>query len=81
MSEKTTRLCELDWLRVIAILILLGYHTGMIFVSWDFHIKSAETSKTFEVVMAWLHYWRMPLLLFISGAGTFFALRRRSPYR
>lgn len=28
--------------------------------------------------MRWLHRWRMPLLFFISGAGTFFALRKRS---
>jgi glucans biosynthesis protein C len=32
----------------------------------------------FETLMAWLHYWRMPLLLFVSGAGSFFALRRRT---
>lgn len=76
---KQTRLHELDWLRVIAILILLGCHTGMIFVSWSWHIKSAETSRVLETVMAWLHYWRMPLLLFISGAGACFALGFRRP--
>jgi membrane-bound acyltransferase YfiQ involved in biofilm formation len=64
---------------VIAILILLAFHTGMIFVSWGWHIKSQDTSKAFEAVMAWLHHWRMPLLLFISGAGTFFALGFRTP--
>ncbi|HEY5610894.1 MAG TPA: acyltransferase family protein [Thermoanaerobaculia bacterium] len=74
-----TRKFELDWLRVIAILILLGYHTGMIFVSWGWHIQSDETSRVLETVMAWFHYWRMPLLLFISGAGTFLALGVRKP--
>lgn len=29
--------------------------------------------------MVWLHYWRMPLLLFISGAGTYMALGKRTP--
>jgi glucans biosynthesis protein C len=72
------RLHELDWLRIIAIAILIGYHTGMIFVSWGWHIQSEQTSRLFETVMAWLHYWRMPLLLFVSGAGSFFALRRRT---
>jgi hypothetical protein len=28
--------------------------------------------------MRWLHRWRMPLLFFISGAGTYFALRTRT---
>ena len=86
ISEQTTsnslvsspRRYDLDWLRVIAILTLLFYHTGMIYVSWGWHIKSDETSQPMEEVMRWLHRWRMPLLFFISGAGTFFALRKRS---
>ncbi|MVM36974.1 acyltransferase family protein [Spirosoma sp. HMF3257] len=69
---------DLDWLRIIAILTLIFYHTGMIYVSWGFHIKSAEHSLPMEYVMSWLHRWRMPLLFFISGAGTFFALKKRS---
>lgn len=69
---------DLDWLRVIAILTLLFYHTGMIYVSWGWHIKSAGHSQPMEEVMRWLHRWRMPLLFFISGAGTFFALKKRS---
>ena len=73
-----TRRHDLDWLRVIAILTLLFYHTGMIYVSWGWHIKSVEHSQPMEEVMRWLHRWRMPLLFFISGAGTFFALKKRS---
>jgi glucan biosynthesis protein C len=74
----STRRYDLDWLRVFAILVLLFYHTGMIYVSWGWHIQSKETSPVFEDVMRWLHHWRMPLLFFISGAGTYFALRRRT---
>nr|WP_310587096.1 acyltransferase family protein [uncultured Arsenicibacter sp.] len=73
-----TRRYDLDRLRVFAILVLLFYHTGMMYVSWGWHIQSQETSVVFETVMRWLHRWRMPLLFFISGAGTFFALRKRS---
>ncbi|MGA0558966.1 acyltransferase family protein [Larkinella sp. VNQ87] len=74
----SARRYDLDWLRVLAILILLFYHTGMIYVSWGWHIQSSQTSPLFEDVMRWLHRWRMPLLFFISGAGTYFALRRRT---
>lgn len=73
-----TRRYDLDWLRVIAIITLLFYHTGMIYVSWGWHIQSTETSPAFENIMRWLHRWRMPLLFFISGAGTFFALKKRT---
>ena len=76
---NTGRRYDLDWLRFIAIVILLFFHTGMLFNPWDWHIKNAETSESFRYWMAWLHFWRMPLLLFISGAGTYMALGKRTP--
>jgi len=80
--ETTTlaqRRHDLDWLRFIAILILLFFHTGMWFNTWGWHVKNTETSSTFNFWMVWLHFWRMPLLLFISGAGTYMALGKRTP--
>jgi glucan biosynthesis protein C len=74
-----TRRYDLDWLRFIAIVILLFFHTGMMFNTWDWHVKNTETSSTFTYWMVWSHYFRMPLLLFISGAGTFMALGKRTP--
>jgi len=73
-----TRRYDLDWLRVIAILILLFFHVGMFFTTWDWHIKNNVTSATFDAFMVFFHQWRMPLLLFISGAGTIYATARRS---
>jgi glucans biosynthesis protein C len=70
---------ELDWLRVVAVLFVLFYHTGMIFNTWEWHIKNNETSTFFSYWMPFLHYFRMPLLLFISGAGTYMALGKRTP--
>ncbi|MCK8494166.1 acyltransferase [Spirosoma sp. RP8] len=77
-TPPTLRRYDLDWLRIIAIVTLLFYHTGMIYVSWGWHVQSNETSPPMEEVMRWLHRWRMPLLFFISGAGTFFALKKRT---
>jgi glucans biosynthesis protein C len=70
---------DLDWLRLIAIVILLFFHTGMWFNEWGWHVKNNETSTTFQYWMVWSHYFRMPLLLFISGAGTYMALGKRTP--
>jgi len=77
--ETPTRRHDLDWLRLIAILILLFFHTGMWFNTWDWHVKNNETSTSFNYWMVWLHFWRMPMLLFISGAGTYMALGKRTP--
>ena len=67
----------LDWLRVIAFTILIGYHAGMFFVTWEWHIKNPQQSTTLEWVMVFFTRWRLALLFFISGAGVFFSLRRR----
>lgn len=78
MSHPLTqnRYHELDWLRVLAVLLVLFFHVGMIFVRWDFHVKSQGTSRVLEQIMMFTHLWRMPLLLLVSGAGTFFAMRK-----
>lgn len=70
---------ELDWLRLLAIVLLQVFHTGMLFVPWEWHVKAPTTVEWLQVPMIWLHFWRMPLLLVISGAGTWFALGRRTP--
>ncbi|GMU00038.1 hypothetical protein KH5H1_41570 [Corallococcus caeni] len=69
---------DLDWLRVLAIVVLHLFHTGMMFNTWEWHIKSPQALPQLEPVMGVLHLVRMPLLMVISGAGTAFALRRRT---
>ncbi len=68
----------LDWLRVIAIFVLLFFHTGMLFVGWGWHITNAEIIPWLELPMDLAHRLRMPLLFLIAGAGMWFALKRRS---
>lgn len=70
---------DLDWLRVLAILLLLYFHTGMLFTAeWGWHIKNADTSNLVLEVNFFMSRWRMALLFLISGIGTHYALRRRS---
>jgi peptidoglycan/LPS O-acetylase OafA/YrhL len=72
---------ELDWLRALAVLVLVFYHTGLLYGPWTWYIKNPETNETYAYWMAFLHSWRMPLLFFISGAGTFFAFRKLNTYQ
>ncbi|CAM2070187.1 Acyltransferase family protein [Sulfidibacter corallicola] len=76
MHQK--RLYGLDWLRVFAFGILILYHTGMVFVGWQFHLMNPETLDSLKIPMTFFHHWRLALLFVISGAGTWFALRGRT---
>jgi glucan biosynthesis protein C len=69
----------IDWLRIILILSVFLFHVGMIFNTWDWHIKNDQKFEWLNDIMRFLHYWRIPLLFLVSGAGTFFALGIRSP--
>ena len=74
----TTRYDFLDWLRVIAIFVLIFFHTGMLFVGWGWHITNDEVIEGLQWPMDLSHRLRMPLLFVIAGAGMWFALQRRS---
>jgi glucans biosynthesis protein C len=78
MSANTQRYEFLDWLRVIAIFVLLFFHTGMLFVGWGWHIVNADTIPSLELPMDLAHRLRMPLLFVVAGAGMWFALQRRT---
>ena len=75
---KTERKYEIDWLRIILIFSVFLFHIGMIFNNWGWHIKNETQYDELQPVMAFLHYWRMPMLFFISGVGTYYALGKRS---
>jgi len=75
---STDRYDFLDWLRVLAIFLLLFFHTGMLFVGWGWHITNTETIPSLQWPMDLAHRLRMPLLFVIAGAGMWYALQRRS---
>jgi peptidoglycan/LPS O-acetylase OafA/YrhL len=73
------RLHYLDWLRVLAILGVFLFHAVHPFDATDWHIKNAEQSLVVTLVfVVFLYPWGMPLFFLLSGAGSRFALRRRT---
>jgi len=68
----------LDWLRVLAILGVFFFHATNVFNTMPFHIKNAEQSDVITTIQAFFFPWGMPLFFMIAGAGTWFALKRRS---
>lgn len=74
----TKREYYIDWIRVIAFMILIFFHCSMPFVQFNWEIKNSEHSVWLSRLIIWLHQWRLPLLFFISGVGVSFSLRKRT---
>ncbi len=76
--SSPVRHADFDWLRVMAILLLHFFHTGMMFNTWGWHIKAPELLPVLEGPMEFLHVLRMPLLMLVAGAGTALSLSKRT---
>lgn len=75
-DPKTSRLFFLDWLRVLAFAYLILFHTGMMFVSWGFHIESGHDSQFLKYIMDLTHIWRIALLFMVSGVAISYMTRK-----
>ena len=82
MTVLSERRHDLDWLRVLGVLLLIPFHVALIFVLQPYtimYIRDVINSPILSVVTGFIHIWHMPMLFIISGAATYFALGIRSP--
>ena len=63
---------DLDWVRVLAFALLVPYHVGMYYVSWDWHVKSPQLVPALEPLMILSAPWRLSLLFLVAGVATAF---------
>jgi peptidoglycan/LPS O-acetylase OafA/YrhL len=71
----------IDWLRIIAIGLLLVYHVAIGFQPWGMligFITNEDPWPTLWLPMTALNIWRIPLLFVVSGMGVYFAMQHRN---
>ncbi|MHB0886848.1 MAG: acyltransferase family protein [Bacillota bacterium] len=69
----------LDWLRIFGILLLFPYHTARVFDYWEpNYVKNALLSWPASWFIVVTGYWFMPLLFWLAGAASWYALQRRT---
>lgn len=78
-SAANQRLWFLDWVRVGAFGLLILYHVGMFYVTWDWHVKSRHAGHAIEPLMLLSNPWRLSLLFLVSGIATRFMAGRSGP--
>ncbi|MEM6686050.1 MAG: acyltransferase [Bacteroidota bacterium] len=79
--KTMTRRHDIDWLRVIAIGLLLIYHIAIIFQPWAMFIAFIRSDELWQGLwkpMTMLNVWRIPILFYVSGMGLYFAMRKRN---
>jgi glucan biosynthesis protein C len=73
-KKASTRLHYLDWLRVLAILMVLVYHSTRFFNMETWNVKNPTWYPWVEVWNGFATTWMLPLLFVISGASLFYAV-------
>lgn len=71
----------IDWIRVIAIALLMVYHVAIVFQPWGLMIGFMTNTASWEslwIPMTMLNVWRIPILFFISGIGVFYSFKNRN---
>jgi len=77
----SNRRYELDWLRVLAILVVFLYHSTRFFNLGDWHVKNVDTYVWVELWNVFATRWMMPLFFIISGASLFYAIGKSDGWR
>lgn len=68
-ASPVARRADFDWLRLIAIVVLVFFHSALPFTSFGWYIKDAARSPVFDGAVMYLHEFRLQLLYLVSGAA------------
>jgi glucan biosynthesis protein C len=78
---ETRRIHYIDWLRVLAVLLLFPFHTMRVYNHEPFYVKGSHLSFAFDYLIAFIDKWHMPLLFLLAGASTYLAMAKRTTGR
>jgi glucans biosynthesis protein C len=78
-GASSPRRYDLDWLRVLAIVLIFVYHSSRPFDTMEsWHVKNNQLTPAFDLLAVFGGLWIMPLFFMLSGAGASFSLRSRT---
>jgi len=75
---ELTRRYDVDWLRVLGMMVVFLFHNARFFDTDGWHVKSARTTEAVTIIVIVLVQWMMPLFFILSGIGAYHALAHQS---
>ncbi|PLS10262.1 acyltransferase family protein [Neobacillus cucumis] len=70
---------DMDWLRIFGILLLFPFHSARVFDHWDpFYVKNETLSWGLSWFISITNLWFMPLLFWLAGSASWYALKTKS---
>jgi glucans biosynthesis protein C len=73
-KNQLQRRYDIDWLRILAVLLLIFFHAAMIFGAFGWYVQNNVFNSGLTFFVYFVHQWHMPLFFLLSGAGTYFFL-------
>jgi surface polysaccharide O-acyltransferase-like enzyme len=77
--HQAQRRAEFDWLRVVALGLLMVFHSTMGFSTWPWHVTDPHQSALLSYFLDFLLRWRVALVFIVSGAALMLALGAKPP--
>jgi glucan biosynthesis protein C len=79
MNAKTsTRRLDIDWLRIILILIVFFYHSNRFFNNEYWHVANGTSGKLSIILTSSMYPWMMSTIMILSAASIVYSLNSRS---
>lgn len=77
MTGQDERRRDIDWLRALAVYLLLLYHSARPFDGVDWHVKDDSRPAAVDLLTGGISQWHMPLLFLLAGWSIAPSLDRR----
>jgi glucan biosynthesis protein C len=73
-GSELTRRYDVDWLRVLGMMMVFVFHCSRFFDTEDWHVKSPRTTPAVSMFVFIAVQWMMPLFFILSGIGAYHSL-------
>jgi len=76
--KETKRFYDIDWLRVLGMVMIFLFHNARFFNDEDWQVKNFQLDFGMSVFVRILDHFIMPLFFVLSAIAIFYALKKRS---